>query len=170
MNSKTKLLCNLGIGIALYVALGMIVKIPLIGHISTDFGYIVFGAYLYIFGLPAVVIGVIGCLIESLLVSGWIPIGWILGQLEIGLVCGYLFKKGKIISNRFVKAIIYFLVICVSVTLGIGIIKTIVECFLYDIPFNVKIVKNMIATICDILTMSIGVWLACLLEKRKVLK
>lgn len=36
MDKKLKLICNLGMGIALYTVLGMMVKIPLIGHIHTD--------------------------------------------------------------------------------------------------------------------------------------
>ena len=40
----------MGIGIALYVVLGMMIKIPLIGHIQTDFGYVAYGTFLSLFG------------------------------------------------------------------------------------------------------------------------
>lgn len=42
---NTKKIAFLGIGIALYVVLSMTIKIPLVGHIQTDFGYVAYGAF-----------------------------------------------------------------------------------------------------------------------------
>lgn len=88
----TKDLCNLGIGIALYVALSATIKIPLIGHIQTDFGYIVFGLYCMTYGPYGAIFGACGCLLVSLIFSGWFPLGWIIGQIYIGIVSGLYFK------------------------------------------------------------------------------
>lgn len=150
--SKAKNVAYLGIAIALYVVLGMTMKIPLIAHIGTDLGYIVFGFCCYVFGWPAFIVGVIGCMIESLLVSGWIPIGWMLGQLAIGLICGWVYKKN---TSKAVD------IICtvVAVFIGIAIIKTSVECVLYSIPLAVKIPKNLVATVADIIPMLIGLFI-----------
>ena len=158
MNSKlVKGVVFFGFGIALYVVLGSIINIPLLAgsHIQTDLGYIAFGFYLYRFGPKATIVGVLGCLIESLLTSGWVPVGWMLGQVFIGLTCGtaYVFMN----RNANIKFhIIAIIITILSVFIGIGIIKTIVECYLYSIPFEVKIIKNLVAALSDVIPMIIG--------------
>ena len=151
--NNTKKIAILGMGIALYFVLGMMVKIPLISHIQTDLGYIVFGFFLYMFGWIACVIGVIGCLLESLLISGWIPIGWMIGQLAIGIICGIAYKKIKSLPLNIIITII-------SVFIGIGVIKTGIECVLYDIPPIVKFPKNAIAFVADTIPMIMGLLIA----------
>lgn len=147
--NKTKTICTLGIGIALYVALSAVLKIPLISHIQSDLGYIVFGAYCVMFGRKGTVVGVVGCLIESLIFSGWIPFGWILGQIAIGLICGYVYHQD-------ISTGIKVLATVLAVAIGIVGIKTAVECSLYNIPVAVKIPKNAIAALSDTITMIIG--------------
>lgn len=164
--SKTREMSYLGIGIALYVALGMMIKIPLIGHIQTDFGYVAYGTFLSLFGLPAIIVGVAGCIIESLIFSGWIPIGWAVGQLVIGLMCGMAFKRVTEVSNLFIKYLLYVLTILGALFIGIALIKTVIECNLYAIPFQIKYVKNFIAAIADIPPMFIGVAVAEIIKKR----
>lgn len=164
--SKTREMSYLGIGIALYVVLGMMIKIPLIGHIQTDFGYVAYGTFLSLFGLPAIIVGVAGCIIESLVFSGWIPIGWAVGQLVIGLMCGLAFKWIADISNPFIKYLLYVITVLVSVFIGIAFIKTVIECNLYAIPFQIKYVKNFIAAIADMPPIFIGVVVAEIIKKR----
>lgn len=147
-----KNICYLWLGIALYVVLSATVKIPIIGHIQTDLGYVAFGAYCELFGPMGCVVGVFGCLIESLIFSGWIPAGWILGQIFIGITCGICYKKTK---NRIVK----ILVTIAALFVGIAVIKTVTECLLYNIPFGIKFAKNLIASIADA-NMIIGVLIA----------
>jgi uncharacterized membrane protein len=159
MKVTTKNIALLGMGIALYFVLGMAVKIPLIGHIQTDLGYIAFGCFLYILGPIACIVGVVGCLLESLLVSGWVPIGWMLGQLFIGLLCGIVYKK-----HMKHQGLVNLVVTILAVFIGVGLIKTVVECGLYSIPFPVKFAKNMIATVADIPPMIIGLFLGCRLN------
>ena len=151
--NNVKKIALLGIGIALYFVLGMAVKIPLISHIQTDLGYITFGVFLYLLGPVACVVGVVGCLFESLLVSGWIPVGWMIGQLVIGIICGISYKKIKSLS-------INIIITVVAVFLGVGIIKTGIECVLYTIPLLVKFPKNAIAFIADTIPMIIGLLIA----------
>ncbi len=50
IKSKTKKICYMGLGIALYFVFAMALQIPLIGHLKTDLGYIAFGAWCVIFG------------------------------------------------------------------------------------------------------------------------
>ena len=152
---NTKKIAMLGIGIATYVVLSCIFKIPILAgtHLQTDLGYVAFGVFLVALGPIATIIGVIGCLLESLLFSGWVPIGWMLGQLAIGLICGFAYKKNKITWLNIVITI-------VAVFIGVGGIKTGIECFLYDIPVLVKLPKNIFAAIADAIPMVGGYLLA----------
>lgn len=151
--SKTQTICYLGLGVALYFVLGSFVKLNLIGHIQIDLGYIAFGVYLVIFGIQGTVVGVIGCLLESMVYSGWFPAGWILGQLFVGLFCGITFKAARGKYKRYA----YIGLTSIAVFVGIAVIKTITECFLYQIPFAVKIPKNAVAFVADAIPMILGV-------------
>ena len=57
--------------------------------------------------------------------------------------------------------IIYEFVIAILIFVGIGMlgVKTGIECYLYHIPFAVKIVKNLVAFGIDSLTMIIGLFI-----------
>lgn len=150
MDMKTaKKITMLGLGIALYVTMASMMKIPLIGHIGTDLGYAVFGFYCAMFGVYGAIIGAVGCLLESLLFYGWVPFGWILGQLTIGLICGIAYKK---INSKPVNVIITIL----AVFIGIAVVKTVIECILFGIPLEVKFAKNFIAFIADTVPMVAG--------------
>ena len=148
-----KKIATIALGIALYFVLGITVKIPLISHIQTDLGYIAFGFFLYMFGPAACIVGVAGCLLESILISGWIPAGWMIGQLLIGLVCGIAYKKIKSLPINIIITII-------ATFAGIAVVKTGIECALYDIPLIVKFPKNAIAFIADTIPMIAGLLIA----------
>ena len=156
---NVKTICYLGIGIALYVAFSMSMNIPLISHIQTDLGYIVFGVWCVLFGWQGFIVGAAGCIIKTLIMGGWFPWGWFLGQIAIGIICGVGYNKVK---SNIVKVIITIIAIFV----GIAGIKTIVECKLYSIPFDVKIIKNLVATVADIIPMVIGMFLGNTLKER----
>lgn len=162
--SNTKKLCNLALGIAVYVVLAASVKVPLVGHIQTDLGYIAFGAYLVIFGWPAAIIGVLGCIIESAVYSGWFAIGWPLGQLFIGITCGLWYKYTDNKPTTF-KNITRIIVTIVSVFIGVAVIKTVVEATIYSIPYSIKFAKNMIAFVADVIPMIIGMFIGERLKK-----
>ena len=155
MNRVTKTMCAIGIGIALYVAVGAVMKIPLIAHIQTDLGYIVFGAYCVWFGWQGIIVGAAGCAITSLLFSGLFPIGWIIGQCIIGAICGitYQILKDK---RPIIKYIVGGIITVISIFIGVAIVKSLIECSLYNIPWEVKLPKNIIAFIADTIPMIIG--------------
>ena len=148
--NRTKKITYLGMGIALYVVLSMTVKIPLINQIKTDFGYLAFGAFLNLFGMEGTLVGVLGCIIANSFVGSAFPPGWVAGQLFIGLFCGYLLKKT---DKLWLKALI-----CVAgVFIGIAVIKTVIEVALFAIPFNIKIIRNLVAFVADSIPMVLGV-------------
>ena len=149
--NKTKKIAFLGVGIALYVVLGLVMNIPLLAgtHLQTDLGYIAYSVFLILFGWVGVVVGIIGCFIESVITSGWIPYGWIVGQAFIGIVCGITYKKTD-------KKWIHILVTVISVFIGIAVIKTGIECVLFNIPLVVKFPKNFVAFVADSIPMIAG--------------
>lgn len=141
----------LAIGIALYVALSMSVKIPIISNIGLDLGYIVLAVYCYYFGgIYGIIIGGCGCALVSLITSGWFPPGWFIGNIFIGYVCGQFFRK----EDKFSYFNIFLIVF--SVIIGIVGIKTLIECLMFHIPWIIKIEKNAIAAFVDIVVMVIG--------------
>jgi len=161
--SIAKRVAYLGIGIALYVVLGCVMNIPLLAnsHLQTDLGYIVFGVYCYLFGWMGVLVGAIGCVLESLLISGWFPVGWLAGQILIGIMCGIIYKRE---TNK----IVHIVVTILAVFVGIAVIKTIIESVLYGIPLEVKFMKNFVAFIADTIPMLIGLALGYRLKREKI--
>ena len=87
---STKKVAIIGLGIALYVAISMLLKIPIgIGHLALDLGYIVLAVYCYLYGATiGAIVGACGCTLVSLLASGMFPLGWLLGNAFIGCACG----------------------------------------------------------------------------------
>lgn len=164
-----KQICYLGMGIALYVVLSFAIKIPLIGHIQSDFGYIAFGAYLVLFGIIGTIVGAVGCIIESLIFSGWFPPGWFVGQIFIGVFCGFIFKKAEKMKNRKIKIAICIITAIIALFIGVGLIKTLIECYLFSIPFGVKFINNGVAFVADMPPMLLGVFVGFLLKDKRVL-
>lgn len=153
-----KKICVSALGIALYFAISMTAKIPIISHISLDLGYIVLAFYCYYYGaFVGAVVGAAGCCAISVLTTGMFPAGWMLGNVAIGIICGRYYEKGKSFKNVLLSA--------GSVVLGILLIKTLVECSLYSIPYEVKFVKNGVAAMADATVMSIGALIAQKTEK-----
>lgn len=165
MKTNVKTMCQLAMGIALYVVLSMTVKIPLISHMQTDLGYIVFGTYLILFGWQATLVGVIGCTIESMLFNGFFPIEWIVGQAVIGIICGLWFKYTQNKSEKF-RLTTNVMITIIAVFIGIGLVKTVVACSLYGMPFSVKFAKDMVAFVADVIPMIVGVALGQMLQKQ----
>ena len=147
---KTRQIAGIAILTALYCVLSAMMKIPFIGAISLDLGYIALTVGCALFGPWAAVIGAVGCALESMLFSPYgFSISWFVANLIIGIGCGFVFKKTDNIWAR-IAAIVGF------VAVGMLGAKTGIECYLYHIPFAIKIVKNAVAVGVDTLTMLVG--------------
>ena len=142
----------LSLGIALYVVLSAFVIIPIVNRIKLDLGYIVFGIYLNTFGIPGTVVGVLGCIIAELLKGGSFRIAWPIGQAFIGFTLGYLLPKTEKIWLKIVYSIL-------SVFIGIALIKTVIEVWMYQFPWVLKFASNFTAFIIDTIALVIGVLL-----------
>jgi len=148
---RTNRIALIGVLTALYIALGMLMKIPVIGNIQLDLGYISLAIACGLVGPWAGFVGAVGCGLESLLFSAYgFSISWFIANLIIGIGCGYAFKivKTKTFKIIFILLFVFF---------GVGVVKTGIECYLYSIPLLVKIPKNLIASAMDSLSMIIGV-------------
>ena len=149
-NLKTRQMAGIAILTALYCVLSAMMKIPFIGAISLDLGYIALTLGCVLFGPWAAFIGAVGCGLESILFSPYgFSISWFVANLIIGLGCGRIFQKT---DNNWMRIV----AIIVFVAIGMLGAKTGIECYLYHIPFAVKIVKNFVAFGVDALVMIIG--------------
>ena len=142
----------LSLGIALYVVLSAFVIIPIINRIKLDLGYIVFGMYLNTFGISGTIVGVLGCIIAELLKGGSLRIAWPIGQAFIGLTLGYLLPK----TEKTWMKILYSIL---AVFIGIAVIKTVIEVWMYQFPWGLKFASNFTAFIIDAIALVIGVLL-----------
>lgn len=160
--NKTKRICVTALGIALYCALSMSMKIPLgVGHIAVDLGYIVLAVYAYHMGsISAAIVGGCSAAIMSIL-TGWFSLEWVLANTAIGLICGRFYKRD---SNS--QATFWNIGLTVmAVGFGMLIIKTTVSCWLWSIPVLVKLPKSITAWIIDSIVMCGGVCIAPRLTK-----
>ena len=150
----TNKLTSIAILTALYCVLSAMMKFPIIGAISLDLGYIALAVGCVFFGMWGAFIGAVGCGIESILFSPYgFSIGWFIANLIIGLGCGYVFTHTEDTWKKVVAIIIF-------VAIGMLGAKTFIECNLYGIPFEVKIVKSAVAFAIDSATMIIGTFIA----------
>lgn len=151
---KVKNMVTLAVLTALYVALSAMMKVPFIGNISLDLGYIAFVIALMLFGYKGIIVGVVGCALESILFSAYgFSISWAVGNLLVGLI----FVSG--VRKNFYNPITYMVLAALGCFVGIGIAKTAIESYLYTIPLAIKFPKNLIATVVDTITMWVGIWI-----------
>ena len=151
MNRNRKI-AFLSLGIAMYAVLSAFIVIPIVNRIKLDLGYIVFGIYLNTFGIPATIVGVLGCIIGNMLKGGSIPIAWAIGQAFIGIALGYLLPRTEKIWLK--------LVWCVLATfIGMSLIKTVIEVAMYHYPVYLKFLSNTAAFVADVIPLIMGVLL-----------
>ena len=142
-----------GMGIALYVVFSLTVRIPLFQRIKLDMGYVVYGAFLAWFGVPATIIGTIGCILSNLLGGGSFPIGWALAQIFIGVVCGLGFSEAQQKVQR-------VLLSAGAMAIGMILIKSGIETILFSLDWRVKLFSGSVAFVADWIPFVAGIFLA----------
>lgn len=164
---NTKLISITAVFIALYFVLSTLIKIPVTGHITLDLGYIALtvGA-VYLGAVPAMLIGSIGALLESaLLTMRGVSPGWILMNAIVGYLTGSVLHK---YADRGTKKLLISACIVVPLSMLLGVtVKTLIDCALYDIPILAKIPSSTAAWITDSIVMLVfGLPLSMALKKR----
>lgn len=162
--NKTKYICTTAIGIAIYCALSMSIRIPLgIGHISVDLGYIVLAVYAYnIGGISAAIVGGCSAAVISIL-TGWFSLEWVLANVSIGLICGRFYERSNTKRATFWNVSLTVL----AVAIGMLVIKTSVSCWMWSIPLLVKLPKSIAAWVTDSIVMCIAIPIARRLHTEK---
>lgn len=147
---KTIYVVEIGIFIALYIIFSVLFPIPLINHIHLDLGYIVLGVCCCILTpIQCGIIACVGCTLESVIVNGWIPHGWLIGNFVIGYILAIAFKK----DNKFIQ----YGFVLIATIIGILVIKTVVECLMFNIPLSIKLISNGIATLTDCIVLWVSI-------------
>lgn len=155
---KTKDITINGIGIALFVALSMCLRVPVFQNYYLCLGYIVMAMYCYSVGvISGTIVGVMGTVLYCVLINGLrgMP-GWALGNIAIGFMMGFAFKIAKKIRNKILGILISVMGIVLGTTVGILLIKSGAECILYDQPMLVRITTNMYAYVADVVILVIS--------------
>ena len=158
---STKKIAMLGMLTALYVVLSAFLKFTIFSNIMVDLGYLVYTFALCLFGYYGIIVGVLGCALESILFSAYgFSISWVAANLVIGILCAAILHRKD--EHLWLK----ILVIVISVAFGMIVVKTCIECPLYKIPPAVKLPKNAVAFGVDTVAMLIGLFFYQLVHKR----
>lgn len=159
--NKTKKICYLAVLTALYVVMSAFLKFYVgVGHIQVDLGYIAFAVAICEFGVSGAAVGVIGCALESMLFTAYgFSISWVVANAVIGIGCGLVFEK---IDKFWIRA----LAIVMYTAIGMLLMKTSIECYLYSIPFAVKFPKSFAAFVVDSIVMIVGLAFNKVLRER----
>lgn len=147
----------LAILIALGVVLSAFLQFRLFSDIKIDLSYIVIVVICYFYGgvIGGLSAGGIAALESALFTSYGFSPSWMCANIVVGLITGLVLKHNPI-KNKVVKHSVNIIAITLSVAIGMLLVKTIIECNLYSIPFEVKIVKNAVAFGADLTCMVIG--------------
>ena len=162
---KTKLLSVTAVLTALYFVLSVLLKIPVVGHITLDLGYIALSVASVCLGaVPAMAVGGLGALLESAMMSmrGVSP-GWILMNVIAGFLCGLVLHR-TVEESRTRFTVSAALVIPLSLLLGV-VVKTLVDCALYEYSIAAKIPSSTAAWITDSLVMFAGLPVSLAVKK-----
>ena len=153
--TRIKEITTIGILTALSVVLFSLIRIPLFGNIKLDLSYIVLTVAIVKCKMSgAIFVGGVGALIESMLygVNG-LSFSWIIANIIIAII-GKIFYELSIKQN---KKFIFILGIFIGCLIGLLIVKTLIECLLFEIPLLLKMSTNAVAFISDFICMLIGV-------------
>ena len=165
---KTKDITFIAIGLALFVALSMCLRVPVFENYYLCLGYIVMTVYIWCFKwYEGAIIGCLGvilyCIIGGLGFNG-MP-GWAVGNIVIGLIIGMTLKFIQKIKNKTVQVILTALVAIVATFVGIELIKSLIDSFVVRQPFVVRFAKNMTSFISDAFVIVVSLPICALVEK-----
>ena len=150
-------ICFIGVMLALAVVLSSFCQIKLFSDIRLDLSYMLIPVMCYVYGALTGMLFASGvALFNSLFFSAYgVSISWITANAIIGLVVGLILHYVKVKKTP-IKITIDLTAIIISAVIGLLLVKTVIECNLYELPFDVKIVKNAVAFGSDTTLMLVG--------------
>ncbi len=165
---KTKDVTFIAMGIALFVALSMCLRVPVFENYYLCLGYIIMTVYIWCFEwYEGAVIGFSGvilyCMIGGLGFNG-MP-GWSIGNIVIGLVMGMALKRIKKIRNRTVQILLTAVVAISATFIGIEIVKSLIDSIVVGQPFLVRVAKNTTSFIADAFVITASLPVCALVEE-----
>jgi uncharacterized membrane protein len=149
---KTRDITFPAVGIALFVALSMCLRVPVFENYYLCLGYIVMTVYIWCFKwYDGAIVGFFGvilyCVVGSLGFNG-MP-GWSVGNVVIGLILGLALKPVKGIKSKALQVAATAAVAVVATFVGILLVKSLIDSVVVAQPFVVRFGKNMTSFIAD---------------------
>ena len=131
--SRTRDITFIAVGIALFVALSMCLRVPVFENYYLCLGYVVMTVYIWCFRwYEGAVIGCLGvilyCVIGGLGFNG-MP-GWAVGNLVIGLIIGLPLKRIQKIERRPLQVLAAAVIAVIAAFAGILIVKSLIDSFI----------------------------------------
>ena len=165
---KTKDITFIAVGIALFVALSMCLRVPVFENYYLCLGYIVMTVYIWCFRwYEGAIVGFFGvilyCVIGGLGFNG-MP-GWAVGNIAIGLILGGALKYIQKIQNKTLQVVLTAIAAVVATFIGIEIIKSLIDSVVVSQPFAVRMAKNMTSFIADVFVIVMSLPICVLLER-----
>ena len=166
MKMRTERICVLGILTALFVALAMVLRVPVFDNFYLCLGYIAMYMAMGLYGITGgFVVGTIGTTIYCLLISGLrgLP-GWLVGNLIISFTVGFW----MLITRDFKRDIKWTgaTVVIITIATGIGMLlfKSLTEVILYAQPLWIRITTNFPAFIADSIVLCLSIPIYSIVE------
>ncbi len=159
LRKRTEKICTLGILTALFVALSMVLRVPIFGNFYLCLGYIAMYMAMCLYGITGgAIVGTFGTIIYCLLISGLrgMP-GWIVGNLVIAVLVGLWMLMSSQLKHDFRWYLTTFFVIIMATGIGMLLCKSLTEVLLYAQPFLVRLTTNLPAFISDTLVLCLSV-------------
>lgn len=166
----------LAIGIALFVAMSMCLRVPVFENYYLCLGYVVMTVYIWCFNwYDGAAVGFFGvflyCLIGGLGFNG--APGWAIGNIVIGLILGIFLKAIKFFNKNREETrrskvgllIAVAVVATIATFIGIMLVKSAVDMVIVSQPFGVRFVKNFNSFIADAFVIVFSIPICLILDK-----
>ncbi len=165
---KTRDITFLAIGIALFVAISMCLRVPVFENYYLCLGYVVMTVYIWCFQwYEGAIIGFFGvilyCAVGGLGFNG-MP-GWSVGNLLIGLLIGLALKWIKEVRLKTIQFVLAAIASAIATFIGIELVKSLIDSFVVGQPFWVRFGKNFTSFIADAVVIVASLPIAMILEK-----
>ena len=171
MNKTRKVITDIvfpAIGIALFVALSMCLRVPVFENYYLCLGYVVMTVYIWSYKwYEGAIVGSLGvvlyCIIGGLGFNG-MP-GWAVGNIAIGLIIALPLKLIRKLKSRALQMLLTTVAAAVGTFVGILLIKSLIDSFIVSQPFVVRFGKNITSFIADVFVIVVSIPICVLVDK-----